>query len=92
MGTVRLPTILVLTIDDSVSARRGRSVSAWCLCSSRAPTAPGSTTATARVATWAPEFGGRNGFPPPEKNELVLSIEMGCADTVPFQPNPNTPF
>ena len=41
---------------------------------------------------WAPEFGGRNGFPPPEKNELVLSIEMGCADTVPFQPKPNTPF
>ena len=34
---------------------------------------------------WAPEFGGRNGFPPPEKNELVLSIKMGCADTVPFQ-------
>ena len=21
---------------------------------------------------WAPEFGGRIGFPPPEKNELVL--------------------
>ena len=41
--------------------------------------------------TWAPEFGGRNGFPPPEKNELVLSINMGCADTVPFQPKPNTP-
>ena len=35
--------------------------------------------------TWAPEFGGRNGFPPPEKNELALSIEKGCADTVPFQ-------
>ena len=31
------------------------------------------------VQIWAPEFGGRNGFPPPEKNELVLSIEMGCA-------------
>ena len=40
----------------------------------------------------APEFGGRNGFPPPEKNELVLSIGMGCADTVPFQSEPNTPF
>ena len=33
---------------------------------------------------WAPECGGRIGFPPPEKNELVLSIKMGCADTVPF--------
>ena len=44
------------------------------------------------VGAWAPEFGGRNGFPPPEKNELVLSITMGCADTVPFQPKPNTPF
>ena len=31
-------------------------------------------------------------FPPPEKNELVLSIDMGCADTVPVQPEPNTPF
>ena len=38
------------------------------------------------------EFGGRIGFPPPEKNELVLSIGMGCADTVPFQSKPNTPF
>ena len=37
-------------------------------------------------------LGGRNGFPPPEKNELVLSIKMGCADTVPFQSKPNTPF
>ena len=35
---------------------------------------------------------GRNGFPPPEKNELVLSIEMGCTDTVPFQSRLNTPF
>ena len=26
------------------------------------------------VETWAPEFGGRIGFPPPENNELVLSI------------------
>ena len=41
---------------------------------------------------WAPEFGGRNGFPPPEKHELVLSIKIGCADTVPFQSKPNTPF
>ena len=44
------------------------------------------------VVTWAPEFGGRNGFPPPENHELVLSIEMGCADTVPFQSKLNTPF
>ena len=44
------------------------------------------------VEGWAPEFGGRNGFPPPEKHELVLSIKMGCADTVPFQSKPNTPF
>ena len=44
------------------------------------------------VPTWAPELGGRNGFPPTEKNELVLSIETGCADTVPVQPKPNTPF
>ena len=36
------------------------------------------------VLIWAPEFGGRIGFPPPEKNKLVLSFEMGCADTVPF--------
>ena len=42
---------------------------------------------------WAPEFGGRNGFPPPKKHELVLSIEMGCADTVTFPPKPTcTPF
>ena len=34
------------------------------------------------VRARAPEFGGRNGFPPP----------MGCADTVPFQSKPNTPF
>ena len=26
------------------------------------------------VETWAPEFGGRIGFPPAENNELVLSI------------------
>ena len=45
-----------------------------------------------KVWLWAPEFGGRNDFPPPEKNELVLSIEMGRADTVPFQSKPNTPF
>ena len=42
---------------------------------------------------WAPEFGGRkNGFQPPENNELVLSIKMGCADAVPVQSKPNTPF
>ena len=29
-------------------------------------------------------LGGRIGFPPPEKKELVLSIEMGCIDTVHF--------
>ena len=40
------------------------------------------------VLFWAPEFEGRNGFPPPEKNELVLSFETGCADTVNFQPEP----
>ena len=44
------------------------------------------------VSAWAAEFGGRNGFPPPEKNELVLSIKMGCADTVPWQSKPNTLF
>ena len=40
------------------------------------------------VSIWAPEFGGRNDFPPPEKNELVLFITTGCTDTVlvPFQP------
>ena len=43
-------------------------------------------------ASWALEFGGRNGFPPPEKNELVLSIEMGCVDTMLFQSKPNTLF
>ena len=48
--------------------------------------------AAVSVDPWAPEFGGRIGFPPPEKNELVLSIKMGCADTVPFQSKPNTPF
>ena len=31
-------------------------------------------------------------FPPPKKNELVLSFQTGCVDTVPFQPKPNTPF
>ena len=54
-------------------------------------------SASAAAVLWvdarAPEFGGRNGFPPPEKNGLVLSIlKMGCADTVPVQPKPNTPF
>ena len=45
------------------------------------------------VATWAPEFGVcRIGCPPPEKNELVLSIETGCAATVPLPREPNTPF
>ena len=44
------------------------------------------------VKVWAPEFRGRNGLPPPEKHELVLSIKMGCTDTVHFQPKPNTPF
>ena len=50
-----------------------------------------SNTASA-VLHWAPEFGGRNGFPPPENNELVLFITTGCTDTVPFQLKPNTPF
>ena len=44
------------------------------------------------VVRWAPEFGGRNGFPPPEKSELVLSIETGCARTVLFLSEPNTPY
>ena len=43
------------------------------------------------VKVWAPEFGGRIGFMPPEMNELVLSIKMGCADTVPFQPKTKHP-
>ena len=51
------------------------------------------TASDPKVDCWAPEFvWGQNHFPPPEKNELVLSIGMGCADTVPFQPKPNTPF
>ena len=45
---------------------------------------------------WGADLGsriwGQNRFPPPEKNGLVLSIEMGCADTVPFPREPNTPF
>ena len=32
---------------------------------------------TLLVVNWAPHFGGRIDFPPPEKNELVLSIETG---------------
>ena len=44
------------------------------------------------VSRWAPEFGGRIGFPPPEMNELVLFVEMGCTDTVHFPREPNTPF
>ena len=30
------------------------------------------------VVDWAPEFGGRIGFPPLERHGLVLSIEKGC--------------
>ena len=30
------------------------------------------------VRDWAPEFGGRIVFRPPEKSELVLAIGMGC--------------
>ena len=44
------------------------------------------------VLTWVPAFGGRIGFPPPEKNELVLSIETGCMYTVPFPQEPNILF
>ena len=33
-------------------------------------------------------LGGRNGFPPPENNELVLSNAIGCTDTVPFPREP----
>ena len=36
---------------------------------------------------WAPEFGGGIGCPPPEKNELVLSIETGCTDADLFHEN-----
>ena len=36
-------------------------------------------------------WGQEIGLPPPENNELVLSIRMGCADTVPFQPKTNHP-
>ena len=48
------------------------------------------------IEPWAPEcFGGQNRVPaPPEYNGLVLSISLkntGCADTVPFQPKPETP-
>ena len=37
---------------------------------------------------------GQNRFLPPETNELVLSIALGCteSDTVPFPREPNTPF
>ena len=35
---------------------------------------------------------GQTRFPPPEKNELVLSIEMGCTDTVHFPRESNIPF
>ena len=34
---------------------------------------------------------GQDRFPPPENNELVLSIGMGCADTVHFQPKTKHP-
>ena len=37
-------------------------------------------------------LGAESVFRPPERSELVLSIGMGCADTVPFQRKPNTPF
>ena len=50
------------------------------------------TTAVMRFIAGLQNLGGRNGFPPPEKHELVLFIEMGCADTVHFNQNPNTPF
>ena len=44
------------------------------------------------TATRAPEFEGRIGFPPPENNEQVLSIEMGGTNAVPFPREPNTPL
>ena len=34
---------------------------------------------------------GQNRFPPSEKTELVLSIETGCTDTVPFVREPKHP-
>ena len=56
------------------------------------PTTSG-VSATRAVTLWANQnSGAESGFPPPGKDELVLSIKMGCADTVPFQPKPNTPF
>ena len=45
-----------------------------------------------RVGNWAPTFGGRSGFPPPEKKELHRFVSTGCTDTLPFQLKPNTPF
>ena len=36
-------------------------------------------------------MGVETGFRPRKKHELVLSIEMGCADTVPFQPKTKHP-
>ena len=55
--------------------------------------------ARARGIAVLPEFdaglqnlGAETAFRPREKNELVLFIEMGCADIVHFQPKPNTPF
>ena len=49
-----------------------------------------------QVLCWAPEFGVcRIGFPPPEKNEPVLSFKkwgVQISTVVPFQSKPNTPF
>ena len=44
------------------------------------------------VASWAPEFGGRNDFPPPEKHELILSLfKWGVQTQYRFNQKPNTP-
>ena len=42
---------------------------------------------------WANQnVGAGSASRPPEKNEVVLSINLGCADTVFFSQNPNAPF
>ena len=44
------------------------------------------------LVAWAPTLGALSVFRPRKKHVLVLSINMGCADTVHFQSKPNTPF
>ena len=56
--------------------------------------APGGTgdAVSAYAMTWAPQFGGRNVSRPRKRKSSFFSIKTGCADTVPVQPKPNTPF